>query len=898
LNSGDLTTSDCTESPRGDGFLTEVLEFNVSNGNELVLDAAWQGLDGYLLLEGPSGAVVAENDDGGSGSRIEYKAAQNGVHRLWATGFQRNASGSYSVDLLCGASSAPDLQASMATVDVGDISINQTIGLSVTVVNDGNAGSAATQVNFMRSSNETITPSDTVMATRSFAALSAGASRGVQATVEAPSQPGNYWVGVCVEPVNNETLIDNNCSHINEVANAAMEQQAGTGKVQPQPKSDSDCDLGPRGTGYMSDMYTFHGTAGDTISLNVKWDGVDGYLYLKGPDGLVSGENDDFQDPAQSRVELVLENTGEYQVWPAAFFKQHFLGSYELLLTCNAMQAPDLVVEVPQVSDDMVRPGQTVTVSTQVSNAGKFSAQATQVEFVLASSTVLSIDDLVLGTTDVAALNDGDNSIEALSVALNVAPGTYYVGSCVNADVNELNTGNNCQVSSPITVEQTNEPIPITPGLNDAWFNDATNGQGFFINVFPDTDQMFLSWFTFDTDRPPVDVTAQLGDPGHRWLTALGTFERGVATLDVYLTQGGVFDAANPPALTDPVPYGSMIVSFSDCIHGEVEFDLPQVGENGTIPITRIVGDNVAACEDQIGAVSNQAVTALSGVSHTEAVAGSRSKTQAASPDQGGGSSFNYNASLNDAWFKPATSGQGFFFNVYPVQGLVFLSWFTFDVTRPPANTPFNLGEPGHRWLTALGPFVGDTAELKVYNTPGGVFNSGRLDYGDNEEVGTITARFEDCNSGVVSYDIDPAGQGEVLIERIVRDTIPACEQKSKGDAGSTEAVSPQNKQLMPNLCADSVDWTFDWPDDTRASGYIFQLRREDTLATTSWVKDLVGASNYEYQKAEGIPENHLSGWKWRYKAVFTGFGKKETGWSEYFTFDVVSVESADPCLD
>ncbi|RKZ03324.1 hypothetical protein DRQ25_17860 [Candidatus Fermentibacteria bacterium] len=616
-------------------------------------------------------------------------------------------------------------------------------------------------------------------------------------------------------------------------------------------------------------------------------------MYLENPQGQVIGENDDYQSSTQSRHEQVLESTGKYQVWPTVFLKVGQQGSYQLTLTCNAPSAPDLVVETPQVSDSQVRPGQSVTVSTNASNTGSDTSQATSVEFVLSRSPTLSDSDRVLGSSDLSTLDKDQSSQEILSVALNVTPGTYYVGSCVNADTSELNTSNNCAVSGPVTVEQSNEPIPITPGLNDAWYNDATNGQGFFINVFPDSNQMFLSWFTFDTQRPPADVTAQLGDPGHRWLTASGTFERGVATLDVFLTTGGVFDAANPPAVTNPVPYGSMIVSFSDCIHGEVEFDLPDIGESGTIPIERLAKDNVADCEDQVGAVSSQAVAALSAVAHTEAAAGSRSKTQA----EGTGSSFNYNPSLNDAWYNPATDGQGFFFNVFPDLGHVFLSWFTFDVTRPPANTPFNLGEPGHRWLTAQGPFVGDTAQLKVYNTSGGVFNSGRLDSGDNEEVGTITAIFEDCNSGLVRYDIDSVGQGEVPIERIVRDTIPACEQKSKGDE-SVQAVQPQNKELMANLCGEHVDWTFDWPDEDGASSYIFQLRREDTLATTSWVSAVVKTSTYEYHKGKKIPAGHLTGWTWRYKPMFTGLSKKDGSWSEDFTFDVAALESGYPCPD
>ena len=56
----------------------------------------------------------------------------------------------------------------------------------------------------------------------------------------------------------------------------------------------------------------------------------------------------------------------------------------------------------------------------------------------------------------------------------------------------------------------------MNAGLNDAWFYSVTKGQGFFINVFPDIEYVSLSWFTYDNERPPEDVTANLGDPGYR----------------------------------------------------------------------------------------------------------------------------------------------------------------------------------------------------------------------------------------------------------------------------------------------------------------------------------------------------------------------------------------------
>lgn len=137
----------------------------------------------------------------------------------------------------------------------------------------------------------------------------------------------------------------------------------------------------------------------------------------------------------------------------------------------------------------------------------------------------------------------------------------------------------------------------INAGLNDAWYNRATNGQGLLLTVFPDRKEVFLAWFTYDTERPPADVTAVLGEPGHRWLTAQGPYNGDTADLTLYLTAGGVFDAAQPPGVTDLAGYGSMRIEFADCTQGLVTYEIPSLGRTGSFPIERIVPDNVALCE-------------------------------------------------------------------------------------------------------------------------------------------------------------------------------------------------------------------------------------------------------------------------------------------------------------
>jgi len=137
----------------------------------------------------------------------------------------------------------------------------------------------------------------------------------------------------------------------------------------------------------------------------------------------------------------------------------------------------------------------------------------------------------------------------------------------------------------------------INAGMSDAWFNPLTNGQGFIIIVFPQIGQLFVSWFTFDIERPADNIGAIVGEPGHRWLTARGPYEGEKAELTIYLTAGGVFDAGTPAPITDAAGIGTMTIEFADCSTALLSYELTSLGLTGEVPIQRIVNDNVALCE-------------------------------------------------------------------------------------------------------------------------------------------------------------------------------------------------------------------------------------------------------------------------------------------------------------
>jgi len=137
----------------------------------------------------------------------------------------------------------------------------------------------------------------------------------------------------------------------------------------------------------------------------------------------------------------------------------------------------------------------------------------------------------------------------------------------------------------------------INAGLNDAWYNPETDGQGFFITVFPDLELVLLAWFTYDTALPPDDAKSKLGDPGHRWLTAIGNIDSNQSIMDIEIASGGIFDS---PGGVTRMQNGTIRLSFSDCNTGTVEYDIPSIDQNGTVPIQRVARDNISLCK-QLG---------------------------------------------------------------------------------------------------------------------------------------------------------------------------------------------------------------------------------------------------------------------------------------------------------
>ena len=117
-----------------------------------------------------------------------------------------------------GAAPAPDLVVDTPTVDTSAPAAGARFTLNATVRNQGNGRSDSTMLRYYQSADSTITTGDTEVGTDSVLRLGASASGAESISLTAPSTPGTYYYGACVDPVSGESDTTNNCSSAVTVA--------------------------------------------------------------------------------------------------------------------------------------------------------------------------------------------------------------------------------------------------------------------------------------------------------------------------------------------------------------------------------------------------------------------------------------------------------------------------------------------------------------------------------------------------------------------------------------------------------------------------------------------------------------------------------------------------------
>ena len=121
----------------------------------------------------------------------------------------------------------PDLTVTSATVSDSGPPVGAKFTLSATVRNGGAGGAETTTLRYYRSADATITSADTEVGTDTITGLAASGSAGQSVELTAPSTPGTYYYGACVDAVTDESGHDEQLFGISQGRHIAARSRCG-----------------------------------------------------------------------------------------------------------------------------------------------------------------------------------------------------------------------------------------------------------------------------------------------------------------------------------------------------------------------------------------------------------------------------------------------------------------------------------------------------------------------------------------------------------------------------------------------------------------------------------------------------------------------------------------------
>ena len=103
-----------------------------------------------------------------------------------------------------------------------------------------------------------------------------------------------------------------------------------------------------------------------------------------------------------------------------------------------------------------VAPGGSFEYETTIRNRGDAASPATRVRTLMSADRNITTSDQQIGSSDdVPGIGAGQavKGTVRISLGSSTAPGTFYVGQCVDAVPGESATGNNCSNAIRVTVK-------------------------------------------------------------------------------------------------------------------------------------------------------------------------------------------------------------------------------------------------------------------------------------------------------------------------------------------------------------------------------------------------------------------------------------------------------------
>ena len=303
----------------------EPVTFEGSQGDVITVDMTSQG-DTYLMLEGPNGTAVAENDDGGEGlnARLTHVVLPaDGEYTIYATSFDREATFFYELSLEqvgSGANVSRDVRSIdygetvSSRIDREDPQSREYRGHYEPVTFDGSAGDVVTV--------DMVSSGDTYLFLEgpdgSQIASDDDGGNDFNSRLEIPlPEDGEYTIVATSYSPEETFLYELSLDRTGQRENVSRDVRSiAYGESVASYLGPSD----PSAEEYRGnhEPITFEGESGDLVGIEMASSG-DTYLMLEGPDGSLVAENDDGGDGLNSELEVPLPTDGEYTIYATSF---------------------------------------------------------------------------------------------------------------------------------------------------------------------------------------------------------------------------------------------------------------------------------------------------------------------------------------------------------------------------------------------------------------------------------------------------------------------------------------------------------------------------------------------------------------------------------------------------
>ena len=333
------------------------------------------------------------------------------------------------------------------TVTDSSPTVGDSFTLSATVRNQGSGASGSTTLRYYRSTDSSITSSDTSEGTDAVGALAPSGTSAESISLTAPASTGTYYYGACVDSVSDESDTANNCSVAVTVTVGAVpvpDLVVGTPTVTDSSPMVGDsftlsATVRNQGSGASgSTTLRYYRSTDSSITSSDTLEGTDSVGALA-PSG-TSAESISLTAPA---------STGTYYYGACVDSVSDESDtanncSVAVTVTVGAVPVPDLVVGTPTVTDSSPTVGDSFTLSATVRNQGSGASGSTTLRYYRSTDSSITSSDTSAGTDSVGALAPSGSSDQSISLTAPSSTGTYYYGACVDSVSDESDSTNNC----------------------------------------------------------------------------------------------------------------------------------------------------------------------------------------------------------------------------------------------------------------------------------------------------------------------------------------------------------------------------------------------------------------------------------------------------------------------